>query len=103
MKKSQKMGVCVSTPHKRHRICRKFKRHRICRKFSEPKSKKSDWIQITATNPLPDVGANKVPLPDVGANKVICSNPDKSLTARATTKAATRNIGATQVQRQHTP
>jgi len=93
MKKSQKMGVCVSTPHKRHRICRKFKRHRICRKFSEPKSKKSDWIQITATNPLPDVGANKV----------ICSNPDKSLTARATTKAATRNIGATQVQRQHTP
>lgn len=82
--KSQNMGGCVSTPHKRHRICKKF---------HWPKSKKSQRISVTATNPLPDVGANKV----------ACSNPEKSLTARAKTKSAARNIGATQVQRQHTP
>lgn len=82
--KSQNMGGCVSTPHKRHRICKKFR---------WPKSKKSQRISVTATNPLPDVGANKV----------ACSNPEKSLTARAKTKSAARNIGATQVQRQHTP
>lgn len=78
------MGGCVSTPHKRHRICGKF---------HLPKSKKSQRIPVTATNPLPDVGANKD----------ACSNPEKSLTARAKTKAVARNIGATQAQRQHTP
>lgn len=43
------------------------------------------------------------PLPDVGANKVACSKPKKSLTARAKAKAAARKIGATKVQRQHSP
>lgn len=76
------MGCCVSTPHKRHRICRNFR---------WPKSGKSQQIAVTATNPLPHVGANKV----------ACSKPKKS--ARAKAKAAARNIGATQVQRQHTP